>query len=382
MRIISRKLAIRKDENFFLWGPRQVGKSSFLKEHFQGALYLDLLLNDQFIKYSTSPELLRLELQENSNFTHIIIDEVQRIPALLNEVHWLIENSNFLFGLCGSSARKLKRGQANLLGGRAFSYKMFGLTSIELGELFDLSKIINRGFLPRAYLSDEPDRILKAYVDDYLREEILEEGLVRNLPIFSNFLKASAFSDAEILNYSNIACECGISNSAVCNYFEILSDTMIGYLLPAYTRRPKRRIIHSPKFYLFDVGIANYLTKRSNLQIGTPLFGKAFENFIIHEVRCYCGYYEKNLDLSYWRLTTQVEVDLIINDMESAIEIKSSKKINKNDLKGLRALKEDHPSVKQRILICNVDTDYKTEDGIRVLNYRSFLKQLWNGELF
>ena len=261
------------EETFFLWGARQTGKSTLLKQRFSGAFWIDLLKSDEYRHYSTHPEYLRSEVfGQGPSPTWVIIDEIQKVPALLEEVHWLMENKGALFGLCGSNARKVRRGHANLLGGRAIRYELFGLVSQELGADFDLDRILNRGYLPGHYMKDRFEEFIASYVADYLKEEIAAEGLVRNLPTFSHFLDAAGLCDGEIINYTNIARDCGLSSKSVKGYFDILEDSLLGRWLPAYRKRPKRRVVASPKFYLADVGVVNFLAKRGTIQRDpTPL---------------------------------------------------------------------------------------------------------------
>jgi predicted AAA+ superfamily ATPase len=312
----------------------------------------------------------------------VVIDEVQKVPALLDEVHWLIENFRSVrFALCGSSARKLKRGGANLLGGRAIRKHLFGLSAAEIGSGFDLARMLNQGYLPRHYSSSRVTALLDAYVSDYLKEEIAAEGLVRNLPVFSSFLPVAALSDAELVNFSTIARECGTSSHTIQSYFSILVDTYQGSWLPAFRKRPKRRVIGAPKFYFSDVGTVNYLAKRKSLSPGSELFGKAFENWIHHELRAYLSYKETYAELSYWRLASGIEVDFVINDMEFAIEAKASSKIHMDHLRGLRELKVDHPRLRRSTVVCLEPKARRTEDGIEVLPYNEFVARLWSGEL-
>ena len=248
-------------ETFFLWGPRQAGKSTLLRSSYPDAYRVDLLKSEVFRRYLDHPEYLRQELVSmpppKSGGRQIVIDEVQKVPALLDEVHWLIENRDHHFALCGSSARKVRRGAANLLGGRAVRYELRGLSAAELGDAFDLNQMLNHGYLPRIYQAARPRRLLDAYIADYLREEVAAEGLVRNLPSFSGFLDAAALSDGEMVNFANIARECGVSSPTAKAYFGILEDTLLGRWLPAYRRRRKRRVIGAPKFYFADVGVVN-----------------------------------------------------------------------------------------------------------------------------
>lgn len=378
------KLPKEPKESFFLWGPRQAGKSTLLKATYPQARYLDFLKNEECIKYLERPQQLReelLSLNKKEITNPVIIDEVQKVPAILDEVHWLIENLRVNFALCGSSARKLKRGKANLLGGRAIRYEMYGFSAYELQKDFNLTTMLNKGYLPRHYLSSNINELLDSYVKDYLKEEIAEEGLSRNLPAFSNFLYSAALSDTEIVNFSNIARDCGVSSPTVKEYFQILVDTLIAKFLPAYIRRPKRRVIQAPKFYFFDVGIVNYLTKRNNIEPKSELFGKAFENWVFHELNVYNSYNKKYFDFSYWKLVSGTEVDFIVNDMEYAIEAKASEKITDNHLKGLRELIKDHKSIKKRIIVCLEKEKRLTSDKIYIYPYQKFINELWSGDL-
>ncbi len=370
-------------ESFFLWGPRQTGKSTLLHQSYGDGFWIDLLKSEEYRRYLARPELLRQEVQAVGvkAWAQIVIDEVQKVPALLNEVHWLIENRGQHFALCGSSARKVRKGAANLLGGRAIRYELHGITADELGSDFNLDRLLNHGYLPQIYEASRAHRMLDAYIADYLKEEIAAEGLVRNLPAFSDFLDASAFSDGEIVNFSNIARECGVSSHTVKNYFQILIDTLLGRWLPAYRRRPKRRVIGAPKFYFSDVGIVNRLARRGEVLPGSEQYGKAFENWVFHELTAFLSYQERDEALSYWRLTSGIEVDFVIGDMKVAIEAKSGGKITSEHLKGLRNLVLDHPDVKRRILVCREHRARKTEEGIEILPAESFVERLWQGDL-
>ena len=375
------KLPKSPKETFFLWGPRQSGKSTLLESLYKNAYWIDLLKTDEFIRYVQKPSLLREEILANEKITLVIIDEIQKVPALLDEVHWLIEHTNVTFALCGSSARKVRRGHANLLGGRAVRYELFGLTSQEIGKEFNLSQMLNAGYLPRHYISSHPKRLLQSYVNDYLKEEIAAEGLVRNLPAFSSFLHVASLSDTEIVQYSNIARDCQISMPTVKEYFQILEDTLLARFLPSYTKRFKRRVIQAPKFYFSDVGVVNFLSRRNKVEMGSELFGKAFENWVFHELTAYNHYSERYAELSYWRLTTGTEVDFIINDFDCAIEVKSSTKIFSQHLKGLREVNKEH-EVKKSIIVCLEPKKRKITDNIFIYPVNDFIKDLWNRKIF
>lgn len=368
-------------ESFFLWGPRQAGKSTLLHACYPNVMWIDLLQTEVLHKYATTPHVLREELHQ-SGAQFVVVDEVQKVPALLDEIHWLIENRHVNFALCGSSARKLKRGHGNLLGGRAIRFELFGFSANELGASFDLIRMLNHGSLPRMYKSQHPMRLLHSYVADYLKEEVMDEGLVRHLPPFSGFLNAAALSDTEQVNYTNIARELGVSRETVRGYFDILCDTLIARMLPAYRKRPKRRLSVADKFYFHDVGVVNFLARRGSIQPGSELFGKAFENWVFHELCCYNAYRERFADFHYWRLSTGVEVDFVINDLACAIECKSSSVVHSAHLKGLREIAIEHAQVGRRIVVSCVPTSRKTEDGIEILSVADFLEMLWCGELF
>ena len=370
-------------ESFFLWGPRQTGKSTLLKERYGTEHWVDLLKADQFRRYVTRPELLRQEFESAppGRGSQIVIDEIQKVPALLDEVHWLMENRGHHFALCGSSARKVKRGAANLLGGRAIRYEMHALSAAEIGAGFDLDRMLNHGYLPRMYQASRPRRMLDAYVADYLKEEVAAEGLVRNLPGFANFLDVAALSDGEIVNFTNVGRECGVSNNTAKSYFQILEDTLLARWLPGYRRRTKRRTIGAAKFYFADVGVVNRLARRGELTAGSELYGKAFENWVFHELSTFLSYRDVDARLSYWRLASGVEVDFIVGEMDLAVEVKSSARITSAHLKGLRGLVRDHPGVEQRVVVCREPKARRTEDGVEILPAAVFIDRLWRGEL-
>ena len=368
-------------ETFFLWGPRQTGKTTLLREIYPRAFWVDLLKAEEYRRYLQNPERIREELAAASSVRQVVIDEAQKVPQILDEVHWLLENRRVQFALSGSSARKVKRGAANLLGGRAVRYELHGLTAAEIGAEFNLDRAVNHGYLPRIYLSERPQRLLEAYVADYLKEEVAAEALVRNLPVFSEFLNMAALSDTELVNFSTIARDCGVSSHTIKGYFGILEDTLLGRWLPAYTRRPKRRVIAAPKFYFADVGVVNHLARRGTaLARGSELYGKAFENWVFHELAAYNAYREGFARLSYWRLASGIEVDFVVNDLEIAIEAKATAKVTADHLRGLRNLLQDHPRVQHRIVVCLESKSRRTEDGILILPARQFCERLNAGD--
>ncbi len=383
--MFHRKLVLPQSgsETFFLWGPRQTGKSTLLRRAYPDGRWIDLLKGDVFRRYSTRPELLRLEIEENPPRAgqQVVIDEVQKVPALLDEVHWLIENRGISFALCGSSARRVRRGAANLLGGRALRYELRGVTAGELGSDFDLDRMLNHGYLPRIYESNQYRRLLDAYLGDYLRQEILAEGLVRSLPGFSGFLDSAALSDGSFVNFSNIARDCGVSTPTAKAYFGILEDTLIGQWLSAYRKRVKRRVIGAPKFYFADVGVVNRLAKRGTVEAGSSQYGQAFENWVFHELSSYLSYSRVDLELSHWRLPSGIEVDFLAGNMQVAIEAKAVTKISTHHLKGLRTLATEHPGIERRIVVCLESEAWRTSDNISVLPAGTFAAQLWKGAL-
>ena len=368
-------------QSFFLWGPRQTGKSTLLRKAYPEGRWVDLLKAEEFRRYMARPEVLRQELESRDAdpAVQVVIDEIQKVPALLDEVHWLIENRGFHFALCGSSARKVKRGAANLLGGRALRYELNGLTSAELGSDFDLDRILNHGYLPRVYQAKRPRGLLDAYIADYLKEEVAAEGLVRNLPGFSEFMDIAALSDGSAVNFSNIGRDCEVSSHTAKSHFQILEDTLLGRWLPAYRKRPKRRVATAPKFYFADVGVVNRLARRGELLPGSELYGKAFENWVFHELATFVSYREFDGDLSFWRLAGGLEVDFVMGDMQVAIEAKSSSRITVDDLKGLRTLGKDHPDVSRRIVVCCEAKERTTDDGIEIMPAEIFARRLWEG---
>ncbi len=378
----NRKLPLPEtpSRSFFLWGPRKTGKTTLLKRCYPKAFRIDLLKTDELMRYTREPSLFREDVAALPEDRLVIVDEIQKAPALLDEIHYMIQEWGRVFGLCGSSARKVRKGHANLLGGRAVRYELFGLSARELGKDFSIERFINTGPLPDHYGSRNPGPVIRAYVDDYLREEILQEGLTRRLPVFSDFLRVAALGDTEILNMSNIARETGIAVSTVRDHYAILIDTLMGAFLPAFTWRPKRRTLQSPKFYFRDLGVVNHLAKRGVLQPGSELFGKAFENWIFHELSVHTRYSERFYELSYWRLSSGIEVDFILGRGKTAIEAKGKSKVTASDTRGLVNFKKDFPDVQWRIIVCLEKRMRKTEEGILIVPWQEFTKRLWEGE--
>ena len=324
----------------------------------------------------------------NHQLSHpIIIDEIQKIPELLNEVHWLIENTKSQFILCGSSARKLKTSSTNLLGGRAWVYHFYPLVFSEIPD-FNLLKALQHGLIPKHYQAS-PAHIqnnLQAYIETYLTDEIRNEGLVRNLAGFARFLDVVGLCNGEMINANNIARDCGIDRTTVQGYYQILVDTLLGYYLYPFRKKIKRDIITAtPKFYLFDVGIANYLSKQQISALKGAAAGKSFEHYILMELTAYIGLYKKRTDITYWRTKTGLEVDFVLGDAEMAIEIKISNQVHKQDLNGLIGFCEEHPNA-QAIVISQDERarmlTVNDELVISILPWKIFLKRLWDGEIF
>ncbi len=386
MRRIKRILDIKLPEHqsAFLWGPRKTGKTMYLKAHFPHSITYDFLKTDFFIEVSKNPALLRERLlaKDGAVLRHpIILDEVQKVPQVLDEVHWLIENKGLRFILCGSSARKLRRGHVNLLGGRAWRYEMFPLVSAELGKV-NLLRVLNHGMIPVHYLQDDDSckRSLKAYVTDYLKEEVFAEGLTRNIPAFSRFFEAFGYSHAELTNYSNIARECGVDSKTVKEYYQILVDTLLAIRIEPFKRRQSRMVItKAPKYYLFDVGIVGYLRKRWLLEERGEEFGRAFEHFLFMEMAAYRSYSGRDFEINFWRTKTGLEVDFVLAGGEIAIEIKGTSRVDKRDMNGLLAFMEEY-SPRRSMIICN-EKERRMHNKIEILPWMEFLDELWKGAI-
>lgn len=366
------------NESLFLWGARQTGKSTLLKSLFPNALWFDLLLSDTFLRYQSEPQQFRQAVLASGNTVPVVVDEIQKIPALLDEIHWLIVNHSVRFILSGSSPRKIIRAGNNLLGGRALRYELYPLIHAEIPD-FELLRALNNGLLPRHYLSENPKKLIEAYIGNYLKDEILAEAKVRNINAFTQFLGAAAFSNGEIVNYSNIATECGVSHNTVKEYFQILEDTLLGRFLPSFQKKPKRRVILAPKFYYFDLGIVNKLLKRGRIEAKSESFGHAFEHFIYQELHAHSKYSEKDYMISYWRTTSQFEVDFILGDHEVAIEVKGTDNVQPRHLKGLKSFSEEY-SVKKLIVVSDDPLERKA-GNISIVPWKIFLERLWQGEI-
>lgn len=378
MKILNRLLNINlpPEKSAFLWGPRKVGKSTWIRNHLQPEIFIDLLKTDVFADYASRPSLLRERYSDAKSL--IVIDEVQKVPDILDEVQWLIDNRQISFLLTGSSARKLRKTHANLLGGRAWRYTMSPICFPEMDEI-DIEHILFSGLLPSHLLSPDPLQDLRAYVADYLKEEISAEAAVQNIPSFAEFLHIASVTSGEILNYNNVAREAGINAKVVRNYFQILEDTLLGYRLQPWKKSPDRRLIESEKFYLFDVGVANYLA-RQKPKIGSRDFGKSFEHYIMMELKAYQAYRNPELPLYYWRTSAGQEVDFILGDMECAVEIKTSSRVDLHAAKGISILQSDY-KLKKSIIVSFESEPKKLGKDILCLPWKHFLEMLWADEL-
>jgi predicted AAA+ superfamily ATPase len=376
--IRNQQLQGSEGESLFLWGARQTGKSTLLKSLFKDALWFDLLKSDVFMRYERDPSQFREVILAQGENRVVIVDEIQKIPALLDEIHWLMANHRVKFILSGSSPRKILRSGANLLGGRALRYELYPLSCSEIPQ-FDLIRALNHGLLPRHYLSNNPKKLIDAYIGNYLRDEIAAEAKIRNISAFGRFLEAAAFSNGEMVNFTNIAADCGVSAISVKEYFQILEDTLIGRYLPSFQKKPKRRVIQAPKFYFFDIGITNHLLKRGRIEMGSESFGNAFEHFIYQELCAHSNYSGENYSIAYWRTTSQIEVDFILGDHQIAIEVKGTDNVQSKHLKGLKAFSEEY-IVEKQIVISNDPMDRKV-GNILVMPWRKFLDRLWLGEI-
>ena len=361
-------------KSFFLFGPRATGKSTLIKRQLsETATVIDLLDSRLYLRLLGSPHDLESIIYSGHKTGIVVIDEIQRIPELLNEVHRLIENKKITFLLTGSSARKLRRGKANLLAGRVWESRMFPLTWKEITD-FNLDRFLHYGGLPAVYLSNYPDEELDAYVNTYLKEEIMAEGLIRKLPPFSRFLRSIALASGEMINFTKLANDCQVPPSTVTEYVGLLEDTLVGFLLPAWTESRKRKAISTAKFYFFDPGVTHMLAGTQTLDRNSHLYGKSFEQFIGMEIRAYLSYRRKKRELAYWRSTHGYEVDFLIG-IETAIEVKASQKVSGRDLRGLKALKEEN--IFKNYILVSQDPINTRDDNFQALYWEKFLDDLW-----
>ena len=371
-RLLDLPLLLEK-KSHFLFGPRQTGKTFLIRHTMEKVRVYDLLDSSIYLSLSQNPGRIAQEVLPDDRI--VVIDEVQRLPELLNEVHRLIEEKGIHFLLTGSSARKLRQGGVNLLGGRARTKYLHPLTFSELGDRYDLLRAVERGLLPSIYFSDDPLSDLKAYTGLYLQQEIVAEGFVRNVPAFSRFLKVAAFCNGTIVNFTNVSNDAQVARTTVYEYFEILKDTLILHELPAWKKSKKRKPLTSSKYYFFDVGVVAALQGRE-FRPGTPEFGEAFETLVMHELLSYKDYQSEG-SLSYWRSTSGFEVDFIIGD-HTAVEVKAKENISRNDVKALMMLAEERKL--KRYLCVSLEPRPRRFENVDILPYKDFFQTLWSGE--
>jgi predicted AAA+ superfamily ATPase len=375
---VPRKLKILDtltQRSCFLFGPRQTGKSWLIRNTLQNCKVYNLLDSQTYLQLSSRPSRIREELQPTDSI--VVIDEIQKLPALLDEAHFLIEEKGVRFLLTGSSARKLRLKGTNLLGGRARKKTMHPFIFQELGDEFDLVRALDTGLLPPIYFSADPHSDLESYAGVYLREEIAAEAVVRNIPSFSRFMTVAALSHAQIVNFSNVAADAQVSRTTVHEYFEILKDTLICIELPAWKKTVKRKPFSTSKYYFFDGGVARMLQQRKGLKLGSTESGEAFESFVFHELRTWLDYGAGG-DLCYWRSTSGFEVDFILNN-HVAIEVKAKTNVANHDMKGIRALKEE--TLFKHYFVVSLETTPRRVDDFEILPWQQFLQMLWSGDI-
>lgn len=352
--------------SFFLFGPRGTGKTTWLKQRFPDAIYLDLLDHALYLELLTRPQRLR-DLIPPGYGGWVVIDEVQRTPLVLNEVHRLIETAGLRFILTGSSARSLRRRGVNLLGGRARTHRLYPLTAVEAGGDFDLERALTCGQLPSVYTQPDAGAYLASYVENYLRQEVLEEGRTRNLAAFGRFLESASFCQASPLNVAQVARDSGMDRKTAAGYFDLLDDLLIAARIPAFTRRAKRRVTIHPKFYLFDAGVYRAIRPAGPLDRPEEIDGHALETLVFQELRAAIAYRPLDLALFHWRTSAGAEVDLVAygGDGLFAIEVKRSRTIRRADLRGLKRFRDDYPMARCALLFGGDRREHR--DGIDIL---------------
>jgi len=363
--------------SFFLFGPRGTGKSSWLRRTFPDALRVDFLDEATWRAYQARPEHLADVVRARPPDTTIIVDEVQRVPAVLSTVHLLIEEEPARrFILTGSSARKLKRSGVNLLGGRAVLRTSHPFIGAELGERFHLDEALRLGLVPLVMGSRNPADVLRGYVALYLREEVQAEGLVRNLGAFTRFLEAVAFSHAGVLNVANVARECQVERKVVDGYLGVLEDLLLAWRVPVFSRQARRALSSHPKFFLFDAGVYRSLRRTGPLDRPGDVEGPALEGLVAQHLRAWCAYRCGDDALSYWRTASGNEVDFVVYGPQTfaAIEVKNTTRVRPEDLRGLRAFREDYPACSSLLLYRGTET--LDLDGIQCVPCEPFLRSL------
>ena len=363
-----------RQRSCFLFGPRQTGKSTLIRQQLATLPTYNLLDEALFVRLLRHPGLIREALTPETEA--VVIDEIQRMPALLNEVHLMIEEHGVRFFLTGSSARSLRRKGVNLLGGRARAHTLHPFVRRELGARFDLARALEFGLLPGIYFSDAPAEDLAAYAGNYVREEVAAEASVRNIGAFGRFLTVAALAHGEMVNFVNLASDSQVPPSTVREYYAILKDTFIAHELPAFAETAKRKAITTAKVYLFDIGVARHLQGRAGLAPGTPEYGSAFESYVFQEIKAYCDYHRLQTP-RYWRSKSGFEVDFVFEGV--AVETKAKAVVGARDLRGLRALREE--GVFEHYILVSMEPRGRLVDGIRILPWQIFIDELWDGAL-
>ena len=367
-------------KSFFLFGPRGTGKSSLIK-HTLGdeAVVINLLRTEYQMRLISEPNRLHeiIKAEQRNKTQIVVIDEIQKIPALLDEVHRLIEDEGRRFLLTGSSARRLKQHGVNLLGGRARRAELYPLTSQEIPE-FNLDRYLRFGGLPPVWLSKEPEEELDSYIANYINEEIKAEGAIRKIPPFVDFLRFAALTSGRVVNFSKLANDAGVSPPTISSYYQILEDTLIGSRLEPWRKSTQRKAINTSKFYLFDTGVTNTLAGTKEVDRNSDLYGNLFEQWIFMELKSYLSYQRVKEPFTFWRTEDKTEVDFLIGN-ELAIECKASRRTNEGDAKGLKSLIEER-KVKRFLLVSN-DPVNRVKDKIEYLHWEKFLERLWDGKL-
>lgn len=369
------KIPLENKQSAFLFGPRGTGKTAWIKTNLPDALYFDLLKFSTYKQLASNPDSLeKLIPKDYQNW--IVIDEVQRVPALLNEVHRLIENKKYKFLLTGSSARKLRKKGVNLLAGRALQYHMHPFIIQELQHDFDLMKALNYGLLPAVYVAADPHKYLESYLQTYLREEVMQEGLTRNLDAFTHFLEIASFSQGSVINYTEIAREAAIDRQVVNNYFSILNDLLIATHLLPFTKRAKRRLIAHPKFYFFDVGVYRFLRPKGPLDTPEEIDGAALETLFLQTLKAVNDYFDLEYKIHYWRTSDGTEVDFILYGEKGlyAFEIKRASTVTPKLLRGLKTFLKDYPIAKAYLVYGGDHQEF--HDSITILPIIDALQQL------
>ena len=379
-RLIPLRAAL-KTKSILLLGPRRTGKSALIRNELHPDVYVNLLRSDEFLRYSQNPASIRQQLKGHEKF--IVIDEIQKLPILMDEVHDMIESHNMRFLLTGSSARKLKRSHTSLMAGRARRMRLHPFCSAELGDDYDLQKAILRGTMPVSYLSTTDEESWQErldYAGDYLKEEIMAEAFSRSIDAFARFLTTTAFTNSEVLNFEKIGSDAQVSPRTIREYYAVLEDTLIGSVLePWQPKKKNRKFVSKSKFYFFDIGMVNALVGRKTVSMESPEFGHLFESLIFNEIQTYVHYKASDAKLNFWGTHQDTEVDFLINE-DIAVEVKATANASHRNIAGLQALAEVKTLQKQ-ILVTRDPVPRQIGD-VQAMPWRHFLSALWAGEIF